>query len=135
MIFFVPGTDTVSFTCDTVVERVTEGGKFVCAAQSGLFDIIVDSEHVLANIKRRVELPDPGDPDIVDFGNLLEGDANDDGIVDILDFTTLVDSFFRCVGDPIFDPSVDLDRTGCVNIVDFTLLSKNFLIREPVPVP
>ena len=100
-----------------------------------MFDITVDSDHVLANIKRSVELPVSGDSNIVDFGILLEGDANNDGIVDVRDFTLLSEVFSSCEGGGGFNPMVDFDRSGCVNILDFTLLSKNFLKMEPITVP
>ncbi|MDP6717861.1 MAG: dockerin type I domain-containing protein, partial [Pirellulaceae bacterium] len=64
----------------------------------------------------------------------LEGDANDDGVVDVRDFTLLADGFGPCLLDTRYATNIDFDRNGCVNILDFTLLSKNFLKREPVPV-
>ncbi|MDP6716839.1 MAG: dockerin type I domain-containing protein, partial [SAR202 cluster bacterium] len=133
--FFVPGMDTPLRTCNTSTVKVAEGAMFECSAVSGFFDLTVDSVHVLANIKRRVELPNPGASNRIDFGVLLEGDANDDGVVDVRDFTLLVDGFGACLPITTYATNIDFDRNGCVNILDFTLLSKNFLKREPVPVP
>ena len=133
--FFEPGMDTPIITCVTSTEKAAEGATFECSAVSGVFDITVDSDHALANIRRSVELPVSGDSNIVDFGILLEGDANNDGIVDVRDFTLLSEAFGSCEGGGGFNPMVDFDRSGCVNILDFTLLSKNFLKMEPITVP
>jgi hypothetical protein len=114
---------------------VSGAAEFQCSAVTGTFDIVVDSDHTLANIRHRVQLPDPSTSGIVDFGVLSEGDANDDGIVNITDFTILVPSFGTCTNGTGFDRRSDFDRNGCVNILDFTLLSNSFLMLEPVSVP
>ncbi len=50
------------------------------------------------------------------------GDANGDGIIDSGDLGLLLACFGSCVGDPCFDPAVDLVEDGCVNIQDLTVL-------------
>lgn len=50
--------------------------------------------------------------------NILQGDANRDGVVDDADGTVVSDSLGRCVGDASFDPDADLNNDGCVNVLD-----------------
>jgi hypothetical protein len=62
----------------------------------------------------------------VDAGELLEGDANDDNCVTILDFSILAGTFGKCEGDSGFDSRADFNQDSCVTILDFSLLATNF---------
>lgn len=62
----------------------------------------------------------------VEMGLMRAGDANDDNIVDIVDFNTLKVSFGRSFGDPGYDASADFDRSETVDVFDFNLLKGNF---------
>jgi hypothetical protein len=67
-----------------------------------------------------------GGANLVDFGTLREGDANDDNCVLLVDFSILVSTFGRCTGNAGFDGRADFDGSGCVVLVDFSLLATNF---------
>lgn len=68
-----------------------------------------------------------GTPPIVDMGayeyqrTWLCGDLDNDGSVDAEDFELFVDAFGRCEGDPAYNPNADMDESGCVNLVDYTM--------------
>jgi hypothetical protein len=62
----------------------------------------------------------------VDAGELLEGDANDDNCVTILDFSILASTFGLEEPEPGFDPRADFNQDGFVTILDFSLLAANF---------
>ena len=75
---------------------------------------------------------------MVNFGTLREGDANNDNCVLQVDFSTLVSTFGRCAGNAGFDERADFDGSGCVVLVDFSLLATNFsqcgaIAPEPPP--
>jgi hypothetical protein len=53
-------------------------------------------------------------------------DINQDGRVDIVDFSLLRSSFGLSMGSPGFVPRADLDRNGRVDILDFSLLRAAF---------
>jgi hypothetical protein len=80
---------------------------------------------------------------IVNFGTLREGDANNDNCVLLVDFSILVSTFGKCTGNAGFDGSADFDGSGCVVLVDFSLLATNFgqcgdtapLAFSPTPTP
>ena len=57
----------------------------------------------------------------------LEGDANDNGIINISDFGILAVSFMKSTGQQGWDERADFDRNGIVNISDFGLLAVNFM--------
>ncbi len=80
------------------------------------------------------EIADPGAPilpsgDGVRGGqavfrfNILQGDANREGVVNATDGTLLVLSLGRCSGDVGFDPQADLNVDGCVNALDVATFS------------
>lgn len=54
---------------------------------------------------------------------LGNGDANDDGSVDLLDYFILSDTYLQ---KPIFLPSADFNMDGVVNLVDYDILGRNF---------
>ncbi|MCH8309009.1 MAG: hypothetical protein IIB17_00760 [Chloroflexi bacterium] len=103
---------------------------FMPGAPLGRFDVTIDSVHTLMNIVRGVEIG--SETRILDFGTLVEGDADDSGVIDILDFTLLAQGFLKCEGKTGFDARTDFDRSGCVNILDFTLFAQNFLRASPI---
>jgi DMSO/TMAO reductase YedYZ molybdopterin-dependent catalytic subunit len=57
---------------------------------------------------------------------LLPADLNKDGKVDIHDLRMVTTVFGSNSGDPNWDKAADLDRTGWVNILDVTIVAKNY---------
>ncbi len=62
----------------------------------------------------------------VDFEELPEGDANNDNMVSVLDFSQLAASFNLSKGNGNFDPDADFNENNQVNILDFSLLASNY---------
>jgi len=84
----------------------------------GIHDIRVKNAHTLANSMRVLLVHGTNS---LDFGTLLEGDANDNNCVNITDFSILTNSFV-----PGYDAHADFNQDGLVNITDFSLLKGNF---------
>ncbi|MEM9066172.1 MAG: dockerin type I domain-containing protein, partial [Planctomycetota bacterium] len=57
--------------------------------------------------------------------NVLPGDANRDGRVDIADENALLESLGTASGDPGFDPMADMNRDGFVNAIDVVAVIRN----------
>jgi predicted AlkP superfamily pyrophosphatase or phosphodiesterase len=55
--------------------------------------------------------------------NILQGDANRDGITNSADATIIRDLLGLCVDDAEFDPHADLNEDGCVNALDVAIFS------------
>jgi hypothetical protein len=104
--------------------RTDSSGVFRCLGlPTGSFTACVKHFRTLKNC-RPVEI-DPGENEI-DFGTLLEGDANNDNSVELRDFSILQSSFGTCAGNLRYDQRADFTNDGCVNALDFSLLSANF---------
>jgi hypothetical protein len=113
---FTPQTnDRGQFTLDEVIP--------------GNYDVWVKNSHTLQNIKT-VNLA-PG-MNVVDFGTLKEGDADDDNFVTIVDFSILRATFGTCIGDAGHDDRADFDEDTCVTISDFSWLRTNFGEGGPI---
>ena len=63
---------------------------------------------------------------VVEMGVMRAGDANNDNIVEVVDFNILKGTFGRSVGDPLYDARADFDGSQTVEVVDFSLLKGNF---------
>ncbi|MEN8220908.1 MAG: cohesin domain-containing protein [Pseudomonadota bacterium] len=107
-----------SFTTTT-----DQNGEFEVGPVEPLnYDMRVKGTHTLQE-KISVSLVSGDNP--VNVGVLLEGDANDDNCVTILDFSILSGTFGKCNGDG-FDSRADFNQDDCVTILDFSLLAANF---------
>ena len=62
----------------------------------------------------------------VEMGLMRVGDANNDNVVDISDFSILRATFGRSCGDAGFDPRADFNGDCTVDVSDFSLLRSNF---------
>lgn len=62
----------------------------------------------------------------INFGTLKEGDANGDNTVDELDFSLLLNSFYKALGDPGFDIRTDFNDDSLVDEFDFSLLLNSY---------
>ena len=99
------------------------GSFSVSGINPGSYEARVKNVHTLRN-RKTVTLT--SGPNVIFFGTLLEGDANDDNCINITDFSLLRTAFATCEGDDRFDPQADFNEDGCVNISDFSLLRTNF---------
>lgn len=60
------------------------------------------------------------------IATLPPGDANDDNLVDISDFSILASAFGTSTGDPAFNVDADFSCDGVIDITDFGLLADSF---------
>jgi PKD repeat protein len=90
----------------------------------GTYDIGVKGSHTLSRLKVGVVIG--GGTTNVNFGTLLEGDCNNNDVVNIYDFGILADAFGSVPASANWDVRADLDNDGAVNIYDFGLLADNY---------
>ena len=62
----------------------------------------------------------------VNFGQANAGDANNDNLVTLPDFSILANSFNKSSADAGYDDRADFNGDGLVTLVDFSLLASNF---------
>ncbi len=73
----------------------------------------------------------------------LCGDFDSDGNVDVDDYWIFADAFGTCLGDPKYNVAADMDRDGCVTLLDYRAWrmcylmanGKEFEIPRPKPLP
>ena len=108
--------------------------------QVGTFDVAVKSDRTLLHVKRAVAVPGAIDfsgpaHDSPESRGLHEGDMNEDGTINILDFSLFLDTWLQgCTTTPssISDFSTgDYDKNCSVNALDFTIFLDNW--REDSP--
>jgi hypothetical protein len=98
----------------------------------GSANIVVKSPHTLSNVWTACILAEGMNR--LSFGELIEGDANNDNAVNSSDFLLLRASYFRGEGDPGFVDGADFDEDGIVNSSDFILLRNSYFQRGPIEV-
>ncbi len=136
--FFTPGLDIFTAIPSYTYTPTTAKSGGLAAAQCtgiapGTYDITVVSEHTLLNVKRDVSITSPSTS--LDMGTLLEGNVDNNTIIDISDFGILALAFNKSSSQPGYDARADFDRNGIVDISDFGLLAVNFNQISPVTIP
>ncbi len=137
--FFTPGADVLTDTPLYTADNLTtfKNGSFAVAQASGIlpgtYDISAVSPHCLTNVKSGVAIT--VSTTAVNLGTLLEGDANDNNIINIADFGILAATYGKISNDIGYDAQADFDRNGIINIADFGLLAANYSKSAPVVVP
>jgi len=114
---------TVTFNGTPHPEMVLtdQEGRFTLEGLTpGTYVVGVKNFHALSKVRSNVQLTAGTNPEVY-FDILLEGDADDNDVVNITDFSILKDGF-----NPVNDPRADFTQDGTVNISDFSLLKDNF---------
>jgi len=61
---------------------------------------------------------------------LTNGDINDDGSVDLLDYFALSDAYNTVLGDPTYNPAADLNGDESVDLLDYFILSDSYNLTD-----
>jgi hypothetical protein len=120
---YLQGTSTVVGTY-AVTTNSTGGFSFVFDHAPGTYDIGVKGSHTLSRVKEGVVIDSATTN--VNFGTLLEGDCDNNDVVNINDFGILADAFGSVPASANWDVRADLNNDGAVNIYDFGLLADDF---------
>ncbi|MBK8027729.1 MAG: S8 family serine peptidase [Chloroflexi bacterium] len=97
-------------------------GVFVLNVPAGNYNVWVKGAHTLANLTT----VNAAGAIAFSAGTLKEGDANNDNVVNITDFSALAAAFGSSVGGASYNASADFNGDSTVNISDFSLLAANF---------
>ncbi len=135
--FFAPGADVLNDTPNYEFNLTTSksGNSAVCEATGvapGTYDITAISAHTLMNARRSVVISVPNTS--VDMGTLLEGDSNNDNIVNFADYAIMSGSWLMSKGQAGYDAMGDFDRNEIINLYDLSLLAANWLRISPVEI-
>ena len=137
--FFTPGADvlndTPTYEFNLTTTKSAAGNAVVCEATGitpGTYDITAAGQSTLMNVKKSVVITEP--QTTVDMGILLEGDVNQDNIVNFNDYTILSMCWLSSKGQAEYNVGVDFDRNGIINTTDLSLFSANWLKNSPVEI-
>ncbi len=90
----------------------------------GTYDIAVRDRNSLWNVRNGYALT--AGINHVNMGTVVAGDANNDEIIDVLDFSILASTYATSFTDLGWDPRADFNNSGAIDILDFSLLASNF---------
>jgi hypothetical protein len=127
--------DATIYEFKLTTTKSAAGNTSVCEATGiapGTYDITVLGEATLMNVKRNVVISAPRSS--VEMGTLLEGDANNDHIINFDDFAILSKSWMTSQSQPEYNAMVDFDCNGLINRADLYLLASNWLGSSPVEI-
>jgi hypothetical protein len=71
--------------------------------------------------------PDQDDLDVDGCGDLCDGDFNNSGAVEAVDFSIFKGAYLTSEGQPGYDPHPDMNGDGIVNAVDFSIFKAGYL--------
>jgi hypothetical protein len=125
VVVYEQGTSTVVDTY-AVTTNSTGGFSFIFDHALGTYDIGVKGAHTLSRLEENVVIDSATTN--VNFGTLLEGDCDDNDVVDINDFGILADAYGSVPASGNWDERADLNGDDAVNIYDFGLLADNYLL-------
>ena len=137
--FFTPGADVLNdatiYEFKLTTTKSAAANTSVCEATGiapGTYDITMLGEATLMNVKRNVVISAPRSS--VEMGTLLEGDGNNDHIINFDDFAILSKSWMTSQSQPEYNAMVDFDCNGLINRADLYLLASNWLGSSPVEI-
>ncbi len=118
---FTPGS---TIPISTYSANIDAWGYFtITGASPGIYDIQVKGDHTLSY---RLSDANVFASTLLQFGMLLEGDADGDDVIWYEDLDILLDAFATWPGDDAWNPAVDFNGDGAVGADDFSLLVTNF---------
>ncbi len=93
---------------------------------SYIWQVLVPDAEYVALAGTRIRLVD-ATLDIGAFeGPIYDGDANNDGIVNVIDLLMVANSFNSAAGLPNYDPRCDFNGDGWINGIDLLTLARDF---------
>lgn len=116
---------TLNINGRQVVVTTDENGNFTFdELRDGDFIISMESENYVQSCQN-VTITEGGS---VNLGTIemLAGDINADGTINIADFTYLAARYRSQVGDADYDEKADLNKDGIINIQDLAILGSHF---------
>ena len=112
-----PTTEYTGLTTDN------SGYFTITAPAPGTYDYRVKNPQTISNSGIATLI---ASTNTVEMGTLLEGDANNDNCVNVIDFTMLKSTFGKSAGDPGYDARADFNGDAVINVTDFNMQKTNF---------
>jgi hypothetical protein len=137
--FFTPGANLLNDNplyefVETTQKSITTSSAIceITGVAPGTYDITILGNSTLMNVRKNLVIS--GLRTSVEFGTLLEGDVNNDAIIDLDDFALLSNCWLESDLQASYDIKADFDRNGFVNATDLCLLTTNWLRTSPIEI-
>jgi len=101
------------------------GGFSISDLVAGTYDIGIKNATCLSELATNVTI-NVGALTEVDFGEILEGDVNDDDLIGSSDYSLLSFAYNTWPGEANWDPNCDFNRDDYVGSTDYSMLSGNY---------
>ena len=120
---YTPGNNsTPAYTYNVNTDQ--NGNFTISDIPLGTFNIAVKNLHTLKRVKTAQTIVTGNNT--INFGTLLEGDANNNNVVNLFDFSILLGTYNKSSLDPGFDNRADFNNNGTINLFDFSLLLSTY---------
>ena len=125
-------TETVVYPSDIVLQ--TDGSVVIAVNQIGTYTVCVKGQHTLQVCVRDIDAYTWTNP--IDFGELPEGDANDDNAIDELDGAALAAVYWMTDTTNTDVYMADFNGDGTVDYRDASMMAVNYgRSGDPLPIP
>jgi hypothetical protein len=125
--FYQNGNIVFSYTPTTD----QDGSVTINNVPTGNYTIAIKNSHTLKRVKANEAIV-AGSNNVV-FNELIEGDVNNNNIVNLADLGALLSSYNKVPGDSGYLAEADLNGNGIVNLADLGLLLANYNTAGEVP--
>lgn len=119
---YEPGAASPAYTFAALSDN--RGVFTVTNILTGTYHVKVRDLHSLWSVRHNVPLAMGAAT--ANLGTLVEGDADANGVIDILDFSILATAFGKAPPDVAFDQRADFNNSFNIDILDFSLLATNY---------
>lgn len=127
-----PNNATATYICQSMEKA--QGDSFgtcnIPDVATGTFDITVMGPHTLTNVLRGVVITNG--ENTLNIGTLVDGDADENGSVNILDVGLLIGSWLQGCGDAGYNSNTDFDNNCSVNLLDVGIFVGAFRSSSPI---
>ncbi len=105
--------------------ETNDDGTYELSLPPGTYDILIDKPGYLDQIYTQIVVEAGAEVDL-GYKELLAGDLNKDGIIEIVDVAVLMNIYGNNLGDADYDVKGDLNEDGAIEIVDKAVLMTNY---------
>lgn len=107
-------------------QTTNNDGTFNIGVSPGKYDLLIDKPGYLYYVIKNITITDKGKIDLGDI-TIIAGDINKDGMIDLMDMTTLNDNYGAVEGaSENYNLNIDYTEDGIVDLTDMTIINNNY---------
>lgn len=118
-------------TLDSINQNTNDDGTYEIYVVPGEYDILLDKEGYLDHIILAKTI---NSGETLDLGEkeLLAGDINKDGIIQLLDLSAILAIYESTQTDDTYNEIIDFNKDGRIQLVDLSILLANYEINREI---